>query len=264
MKEISTEELKQIQIQILDTVHDFCIRNHINYWLDSGTLIGAIRHNGYIPWDDDIDIGMLRDDFDRFMELFNRSNDRYKFYCIENNEEFAYAYGKVLDTETVLYEPDELGKKLSVNIDVFIYDNAPDDDTEVAKMYRMDAFYRACNVAHSQKKDYEKGLKRAIGFRLLHLLTMPFPKGFFAKKMSDNSKKYADVPTKRVGDFNGYNVAVCEKEVFDSFLDHEFEGKMYKIPVGYDKWLRAFYGDYMQLPPEEKRVSTHRFKAYWK
>ena len=84
MKRVKLEidEVKQIQLEILDVVADFCSRNQIQYWIDSGTLLGAIRHHGYIPWDDDIDVGMLREDYDRFSELFNQMDWKYKFVCI--------------------------------------------------------------------------------------------------------------------------------------------------------------------------------------
>ena len=106
MHELSLDELRKIQIEILDVVSKFCDDHEINYWLDGGTLIGAVRHKGYIPWDDDIDLGMLRPDYDKFMRLFNEHNTRYKFHCIENDPKFYVPFGKVLDTETILYEPD--------------------------------------------------------------------------------------------------------------------------------------------------------------
>lgn len=113
LEEIKIEELKRIQLEILDNVANFCEKNKINYWLDCGTLLGAIRHKGYIPWDDDIDIGMLREDYERFMKLYNKENEQYKFYCIENNKKFDYPHGKVIDTNTILYELDmKHGKKI--------------------------------------------------------------------------------------------------------------------------------------------------------
>ena len=80
--------------------------------------------------------------------------------------------------------------------------------------------------------------------------------------MSANAKRYVDLPTKRVGNFTSFTRMHCDRSAFDSFTYAEFEGKSYRIPVGYDAWLKAFYGDYMKLPPEEKRVSHHMFEAY--
>ena len=124
----------------LKETEDFCRENNINYWLDSGTLLGAIRHGGYIPWDDDIDIGMLRPDYDRFLAMFNKFNKQYQVFSVENDINFPYPFGKVLDTHTVLYEPNEQGVKLSINIDIFVYDNAPEDDKLVEQMYRKRDF----------------------------------------------------------------------------------------------------------------------------
>ena len=134
MQRIDSKELKKIQLEILDAATSFCEQNGIRYWLDCGTLLGAIRHKGYIPWDDDVDLGMLREDYDRFLTLFNRENSKYKFVCIENSPDFYLAHGKVCDTETLLYEPDENGYKLHVNIDIFVYDNAPNDDGEIERI----------------------------------------------------------------------------------------------------------------------------------
>ena len=85
MHSIEKEELKMLQINILCEVDDFCRKNGINYWLDCGTLLGAIRHNGYIPWDDDIDIGMLRSDYEKFLRTYPYKENRYIFLSAENN-----------------------------------------------------------------------------------------------------------------------------------------------------------------------------------
>ena len=264
MKAIDEADLKRIQIDILDYVHEFCIENKINYWLDCGTLLGAIRHRGYIPWDDDIDIGMLRPDYDKFMKKFNSRDSKFRFICPELNLDYAHGAGKVIDTNTILYEPNKKGRKLSVYIDVFVYDNAPDDDKLLKRMFDKRDWYRKCSMAHSQGHDSIGGFARNIGFAFLRLLTSPFPRNYFALKMMKNSKKYASYDTLRVGNFSSYSRTVGERKVFASFIDVEFEGKTYKAPSGYDQWLKAFYNDYMTLPPLDKRVSTHIFEAYMK
>ena len=266
MKKIDLEELKKIQLEILDYVVKFCKENKINYWIDCGTLLGAVRHKGYIPWDDDIDIGMLRGDFNRFMELFNKHSKRYKFYSVENNKKFNYPFGKVLDTETVLYEPTEKrGNRLAINIDVIVYDNAPDDENELAKMFKKRNIYNMFKSVQispvaTTKKFHITNIIRIPCHYILKLL----PKAYFSKKIAENAKKYQNMETKRVGNFTAVFRMVCDKHVFDKFVDIEFEGKKYKAPVGYDEWLKAFYGDYIKLPPVEKRISTHKFVAYKK
>ncbi len=260
-KKIETAELKEIQLNILKEVDSFCKLNNINYWIDCGTLLGAIRHKGYIPWDDDIDIGMLRPDFDRFLQLFNDYSSRYKAYSNENKKDFYYAHGKVLDLTTELYEPDETGLKLSVNIDVFVYDNAPDSDRKVKKMYKRRNTFRTLNIIRNTGISSRRFLRRII-IKIIKVLLKIFPRDFFVKKMIKNSKKYADKETKRVGNFTSYSEIVVDKSVFNNFIEVEFEGGKYPAPIGYDKWLTAFYGNYMELPPLEKRMSHHEFVAY--
>lgn len=262
MRRINETELKKTQLDILDKVASFCEDNSIYYWLDCGTLLGAIRHNGYIPWDDDIDIGMLRPDFDRFIRMFNGTDSRYKVYCIDTTPNFFYMYAKVLDTETVLYEPDENGVKISINIDVFVYDNAPDDDKQLKSAFDKRDFYRDASVLRTLNNKPSGSFARRSFIRILRVLLKPFPKNFFIRKMSANAKKYNSTETKRVGNFSSHTRTCCDKSVFDSFIYHDFEGRRYKIPIGYDEWLKSFYGDYMKLPPVEKRVSHHKFVAY--
>ena len=263
MRRLNAEEVKKIQIEILDVVSSFCDENSIKYWLDSGTLLGAIRHKGYIPWDDDIDIGMLREDYDRFSALFNANNQKYRFVCVENTEDFYTPFGKVIDTATILYEPDKRGSKLAINIDIFIYDNAPDDDRIVKRMYnRRDRLLLVALFSRgAQILPNDSGL-RVLAKYLTHFLCKPFSCRKLVLKAVDNSKRYSRFETRRVGNFTAVSRIAVDKRVFDSFIDVEFEGKMYKAPVGYDEWLTDFYGDYMQLPPKDKQVSHHLYEAY--
>lgn len=263
MRRIELDEMKQIQMQILDRVDAFCKEHNINYWLDCGTLLGAVRHKGYIPWDDDIDIGMLRPDYDKFMESFNNENDIYKAYSVENNPKFLYPFIKILDTRTVLYEPDEKGVKSCVNIDLFVYDNAPDNGKLLKKQYKTrDKYQRLHNIRTRVYMSKSNKLKHFAKIMLYPFLLV-FPKNYFVKKIVANSKKYASISTKHIGNFTSISKAFFEKKLVSSFVSLEFEDKRYEAPIGYDSWLKTFYGDYMKLPPEGKRVPHHQFKAYF-
>lgn len=264
MKKLDVEGLKKYQLNILDAVASFCKENNINYWLDSGTMIGAVRHHGYIPWDDDIDLGMLRPDYIRFMKLFNEHNSRYKAFCYENNHDFYYAFGKVLDTNTILYEPDEKGIKIAVNIDVFVYDNAPDDDKIVKKMFDLRDRYQYLSRLRTLNNIPRGNVLRKLAVYAGRLIVKPFPIDYFVKKKVENARKFTTEKTKRIGNFTSDTRFVCDRHVVDSFIDAEFEGKQYKIPIGYDEWLTNFYGNYMELPPLKERVSHHKFVAYVK
>ena len=259
------DELKAVQLKILSVVSAFCNERGITYWLDGGTLIGAVRHKGYIPWDDDIDVGMLRPDYDKFMAEFNKEGGRYRAVCYENDHNFYQAFAKVMDTQTVLYEPDEKGIKLCINIDIFVYDNAPDDEAAVDDMFRKRNRYYICNVARQARMIFQRpkgNLLRRLCVYVLRSAVRIFPRNYFVRKMIANSKRYMNADTMRIGNFVGVARMTCDKRVFRSFIYGEFEGRKFKIPGGYDEYLREFYGDYMQLPPEDTRVSTHIFKAY--
>lgn len=265
MKQMTADEVKKVQLEILSYVARFCEENGIRYWIDSGTLLGAIRHKGYIPWDDDIDVGMLREDYDRFSEIFNKSDSVYRFMCVENTPDFYLPHGKVCDNNTVLYEPDENGYKSAVNIDIFVYDNAPDDSGELKKMYdrrdqlrQIHAVLMTTVVMHGNPVKYVAKLIRKGLYKVMYGKANPIP------DMVANSKKYAASSTSCVGNFTSYTRMSCDKRVFSDFVNVEFEGMQFKAPIGYDEWLRSFYGDYMQLPPVEKRVSHHSYKAYFK
>lgn len=261
MRRITQEETKSIQLEILDVVADFCEKHAIRYWLDSGTLLGAIRHKGYIPWDDDVDIGMLRPDFEHFIKIFNKENSRYRLICNEIDVSCPYPYGKVLDTETVLYEPDEKGVKSSVNIDVFVFDNAPNDLRVLKKMYRTRNVLTMLNLLQNRMIGTHgliKDLVKFLGYWGLKL----FPKNYFSSQIIKNATRYASIDTECVGNFIGITEVLCDKKIFNGMIKVEFEKKFYNAPAGYDAWLKAFYGDYMTLPPKEKQISHHCYKAY--
>ena len=262
-KEIGTEELKKIQFEILCFVDQFCKNNGIRYWIDCGTLLGAVRHKGFIPWDDDIDLGMLREDFDRFCTTFNASSDRYVVHSTATDPEYYFPFAKVYDSRTVLYEPDRQGHKLAVNIDIFVYDNAPDDDRRLEKAYFWRDFWRKLNNARTSHHRATDNPVKECAVKAGSMLLKAFPKDYFVRKQVRCCRKYEHEQTSRVGNFSDSERMVCSKRVFNGFVELPFEGRLFPAMAGYDEWLRAFFGDYMVLPPESKRVSHHEFEAYY-
>lgn len=262
-KMITKEQMKKIQIDILDDVAKFCEENNIKYWIDAGTLLGAIRHKGYIPWDDDIDLGMLREEYDKFIKLYNLKNSKYKLKCIELDKTYEYPYGKVIDTDTILYEPDEKGIKIAVNIDVFVYDNAPDDVHELNRMYNKRDKYERLRLYQKFVPSSDCSIKRIIK-KIIKCILNFFPKDYFIMKIVKNSKKYCKTQCSNIGNFTSTSRISCSKSIFDEYIEVEFEGKKYKAPKGYNEWLTIIYGNYMELPPVEKRISPHSFIAYYK
>ena len=182
-----------------------------------------------------------------------------------HDKNYYFQFGKVIDTNTILYEPDpETGVKIGVYVDVFVYDNAPDDDKLVKEMYDKRDYYNKFRIAQLFPKQYDKSsLKKRIMRFFINIYLKFLPKNYYTKKCIENSKRYINENTKRVGNFTSDVKIIVDKSVFDSFVDVKFENKMYKAPIGYDKWLKAFYKDYMKLPPKEKQVSNHKFKAYY-
>lgn len=261
---VDTKELKHIQNEILDVFAEFCVQNDLHYWIDCGTLLGAVRHKGYIPWDDDIDVGMLRKDYEKLIALFNNSRKgRYLFKSIETDKDYPFAFGKILDTSTVMYEPDKKGIRHSINIDVFPYDDAPDDKRRLKRMYLRRDVYKSLRLMQLGILKPNGSILKQMSIKIISNVLKIFPQNFFTKKILNNAKRY-DGKNNYVGDFTSTGYIYCDKAIFSSFVQLEFEGRWYSAPVGYDKWLKSMYGDYMRLPPEEERVSNHFFIAYAK
>ena len=262
MKKIELEELKKIQVDILKYIDEFCIKNNINYYMIFGTLLGAVRHKGYIPWDDDIDICMLREDYDKFMKKFNENQSIYRFSCYENDEKCTIPYGKVFDTSTLLYEPNlKYGRESSVFVDVFVLDNFPNNPNLAKKSYKKYIRYKKFNNLQINRNFYEKQKEKYNFIRYpIHLLFQLFPKRYFVKKNIKLYKKYINVDTGYIS----ISGKILSKEVFNSTIKLEFEGNKFISPKNYDLVLKTIFGDYMKLPPKEKQVAHHRFEAYYK
>lgn len=264
MVKIEPKELRAIQLNILDHFTKFCKENNINFWLTGGTLLGAVRHKGFIPWDDDIDLGMLRKDYDKLIWLYDNNVSQYKFYTVENNKEYCYQMGKVFDDNTILYELGrENGYKIAVYIDIFVYDNAPDDEICIKKMF--DKRDKLKHIRTLQTATIHDGniVRQVLVSAICKVLKL-IPSRLLVEKIVENAKKCSDDDKPRIGDFLGDFRVTMDKDWVENLVELEFEGRRLKAPSAYHEWLTLDYGDYMELPPLNKRLAHHNFEAYYK
>ena len=251
-------ELRQIQIGILDEVHSFCEAHGLRYFLSSGTLIGAVRHKGYIPWDDDIDIYMPREDYEAFLATYHDKSGRYKAINPRLESDYYYTFAKVVDLRTKMIETETEGYEIGVFMDIFPVDYVTDDLQERERVFKLKKLLykiRRCKISNANPLRSRlaywcyKSLPVSAHyvFRLIQRLIV-------LGKPTHTVCNMTEAGPKIKGCFPAEDIA--------SSVDIEFEGKTYKTMVGYKDYLERTYGDYMTLPPVEQRV-THQFEAYW-
>ena len=261
-------ELRRVQLLELDILRDFirvCEGNRLRYYAVGGTLLGAVRHKGFIPWDDDMDLAMPRKDYDKFLEVYRTClSERYDVEHFSIQEDVYFYPMKLRDTKTRVSE-----KRLSeddisfLSIDVFPIDGYPDRRFDQFR-YKIGYYFRKmrigfCNVNRLRKIDRPMHEKALIAFAKLFRLNEKLSlrkeqEGFDKVFKSTKGKK-----CKLVGDISGrYGFReFVPVSYFGKPVQLPFEDIMINAPKEYDKYLSRIYGDYMQLPPEDKRVSDH-------
>ena len=251
-------ELRQIQIGILDEVHSFCEAHGLRYFLSSGTLIGAVRHKGYIPWDDDIDIYMPREDYEAFLNTYHDKSGRYKAINPRLESNYYYTFAKVVDLRTKMIETETEGYEIGVFMDIFPVDYVTDDLQERERVFKLKKLLykiRRCKISNANP----------LRSRLAYWCYKSLPVSAHYVFRLIQRLIVLGKPTRTVCNMTeaGPKIKGCfPAEDIASSVDIEFEGKTYKTMVGYKDYLERTYGDYMTLPPVEQRV-THQFEAYW-
>lgn len=253
-EKLTFEQIKQRSLDILIDVSDFCDKHNIRYFLACGTLLGAIRHNGFIPWDDDIDIMIPRPDYNRFLKEYN-SDD----YVVLKPNQGYFFFAKVYDPKTKMIESGVDYKKIKpigVSIDIFPLDGMVNNEKEYKKRVKISGFFETLLRLSNQPIFYRKNplkainriIPRIIGSRNLVKIIEKIDQKYDYEN-SDYVIRFKTTP-------NGETMPVS-KTAFEP-IKKEFEGHLFNIPKGYDEWLSKFFGDYMKLPSEENRVPHER------
>ncbi len=256
MRELSISELRKIELDILLTVHNFCEERGIRYSLGGGTLLGAVRHKGFIPWDDDVDIMMPRPDYERFIKEFNGYDESLICGCFELYPHFTFPFMKLYDKRTVLKEEGVL-YPLGVNIDIFPIDGVPEKYSKhIANVHIIKRLIHF----NSAMMDWSRGVKRVVFTLFAKVLSISFLQKKCKRlllKYDYNNSAYAGAITGCYGERE-----VHSKSIFEDYITLEFEGEGLKVISSYDTYLKQHYGNYMQLPPKDKQVSPHNLKAW--
>lgn len=266
MTQQDLDKVKLIQMEIMDCIHRICVNNGLTYYMIGGTLLGAVRHKGFIPWDVDIDIAMPRADYDQLRKLCVEQtllDDKYYYCDYLTRKNYPRPHAIICDKNTRIFmKHDALNhytEQTGVYIDIFPLDNAPDDE-----------------------KLREKQTKRLMNLRLFKAYRMPYSYSYkkhiiFAHRcvsvaLSLVSSVYAvnKRQQKEMCRYNGeqtkclcsmasqyaYKKQCMPREIYGTPVLLPFERKEYYAPEGYVEYLTRLYGNYMELPPVEKRQSN--------
>lgn len=268
MHELTLEELKKTELDIAIYIDTFCRKNNIEYSLIGGSLLGAVRHKGFIPWDDDIDLNMTRDNYEHFIELFSKENGRYRLITYKTNPQYKYLFAKVVDTQTHLIENHNFPvEEMGVFVDVFPVDSLADTRDAAAKKLKNVKLKRFLCVAACWKHFYInhdrnmiRQIPRFVFFLLSRFIDVQKANEWIEQQFPfDETKKYWGCVC---GSYEEREI--MEREVFTSYMDVEFENHTFRAIKNYDIFLSSIYHDYMKLPPRDKQVAHHTFSAYGK
>lgn len=270
MEELTINEIHANTLEILEKIISICDEININYYLVFGSLIGAVRHKGFIPWDDDLDIAMLRPDYDIFtnyclkhakelypFKLLNRTNTPNYPYNISRFNDFRFkaVYDNICPYDSGLF------------IDIYPFDGAGNMSAEDIRIFDKKRKVLFNEIILAIDDHYEPSRHNKWYRSLIKAIVRKYTKikgsAYFLDKMENYKNLFTIDSSKYVAEMVwDPETVLLNKEIFDGFSTVEFEGLKVKAPTDPDAFLRAYYGDYMKLPPVEDRHPTHEYKLY--
>lgn len=269
MKQITLEEMQEVERNILKYIDEICKKNNIEYTVVGGTAIGVIRHNGFIPWDDDIDIGLTPKNYDRLLQAIKVDNNkRYKLLDYKNEETYNYPFAKVVDTKTVLIENNQIPiDNYGVFVDVFKYTGMPNNTIKrmfyyfELKKYQRYISYLIFNKVKANNC-LSKIIKNIIRFRA---------KKIGLRKLLD---KFEVLINKYPIEMSEYCISnwpcakrknqILKSTIFtNGIIRHKFDNIEVNLMKEYDEYLTTGYGNYMEFPPKDRQIPPHPSNIYW-
>ena len=252
MKTLSLPELQAILLRDLIAFDTYCRKHDIRYSLCGGTLIGAVRHEGFIPWDDDTDVMMTRSEYNKLTDCW--LEDPLPGYCLLTdrtaNPFYAGESGKWYAEDTAPSQP-QAENDIGIFMDIFIADGLPDQGAE--------EFFRATHRYGARYHTLRKRKGRPL-WEVLRVIPLFNPQ-YWYQKMQHNLQQHPDTTATTLalilGSTKNFTRECIPKSYFDHFIELNFAGHSFPAIADYDAYLRHYYGDYMQLPPENERLSYH-------
>lgn len=266
MREIQFEEMKKIELNILIYFTEVCEENNLRYYLGGGTLLGAVRHKGFIPWDDDIDVMMPRPDFQKLLSL-SINNENYNIIK-PGTAGYYYNFAKLVDTRTIL---EEKGIKridgLGVYIDIFPLDGMPETHDDRKKRFKeLNSIRKRINNTCLLRPKFHRNPFAYLNACRIYNSNKNIDLSSLQKKYLDSALKNSFDDSEFVFAAGGAYGArdIFPGKWFEKEIELQFENLSVKAFNGYDFYLTQLYGDYMTLPPEDKRVTPHHTIVYFK
>lgn len=270
---LSIGETQKISLNILKIITDICEKEELRYYLIYGTLIGAVRHNNYIPWDDDVDIMMPRVDYELFLKYMDSHKEDYDYLKVFNRNtcpEYPYMITRVSDDRYYIDMENERNYGMGVFVDIYPYDGLGDTIEEALKFgMKGDRLSSLCYQATRERCLVEtttSKIRKLIKFPVFVFAKL-CGKDLFQSRLEKLAGVKAYDKSKYVGCIvwlSGGEKDIFKREWFDEYIYMQFGDYEFRVPKEYDRVLRHIYGDYMQLPPEKDRVGHHYYKVFQK